>query len=191
MILGIYKSVFSIFFLWSVCHIIQNLCFCDSLIRIILLIQMRPWDWSKISPSSNCAFSQSRILYSHHSSTAWSDIILSKPLRNISYHSKSCFLIYPWPSSIVLKHTCFWLFSVIQEHLHAVTFLSTLYVSSVYQFVDSLSIHTVFDYLHSRYGIVVFHISTLYVFADCMHFHFYLLKKFYFLSVYFSRFYVS
>ena len=90
-ILGIYKSVFSIFFLWSVCHIIQNSCFCDSLIRIILLIQMRPWDWSKISPSSNCAFSQSRILYSHHSSTAWSDIILSKPLRNISYHSKSCF----------------------------------------------------------------------------------------------------
>lgn len=72
------KKFFSIFFLWSVCHIIQNSCFCDSLIRRIL-IQVRPWDWSNLSPSSNCAFFQSRIFYSHHSITTWSDIILSKP----------------------------------------------------------------------------------------------------------------
>jgi len=57
------KKFFSIFFLWSVCHIIQNSCFCDSLIRRIL-IQVRPWDWSKLPHHPMCV-SQSRIFYSH------------------------------------------------------------------------------------------------------------------------------
>ena len=137
------KKFFSIFFLWSVCHIIQNSCFCDSLIRRIL-IQVRPWDWSNLSPSSNCAFLQSRNFYSHHSITTWSDIILSKPQKTSAIIWILAFLISHWPSSIVLDHTCFWLFSVIQEHLHVATYLSTFFVSSVYQFVDNLSIHTVF-----------------------------------------------
>jgi len=115
------KKFFSIFFLWSVCHIIQNSCFCDSLIRRIL-IQVRPWDWSNLSPSSNCAFFQSRIFYSHHSITTWSDIILSKPKKTSAIIRILAFLISHWPSSIVLDHTCFWLFSVIQEHIHVATF---------------------------------------------------------------------
>ena len=122
---------------------------------------MRPWDCLKLFPSN---VFPSRNTISYHT-TSCSDIIWNH-WHTIIYNSKPCFIC---PISFI---PCSW------AHMFWLSYHSRTCLTHFFIIVSSILLFRQLSkmFIYIRDMELVFHVSNLYVFADCMHFHFYLLK---------------